>query len=228
MAGGFKNLESPMKHILNKQETVKSSHQGADFVDAIEAGEELPYDARTAFGEMTRRETAQAKKFADWIITEEFTAKLREVLVAKRTKLLERKSHDNSPEEQMLVDWVASQVSHDLPLTGVADDIQLQMAKTLVSLYGDPVLVRMYSEDPMSTGIQDLQFMMGEILLEDQQRMIRKLQKGDFFGEQAFVRDLPRTASVRCTEDCHLAYLDKEAFLRIYHNIQKVKMDRRI
>ena len=48
------------------------------------------------------------------------------------------------------------------------------------------------------------------------------------FGEQAVLRDGNRTASVRCTEDTHLAYLSKNEFLKLHKSIMKSRQDRRI
>ena len=48
------------------------------------------------------------------------------------------------------------------------------------------------------------------------------------FGEQAALRDGIRSASVRTTEDCHLAYLEKEDFDHLYKVMLKGKVDRAI
>ena len=48
------------------------------------------------------------------------------------------------------------------------------------------------------------------------------------FGEQAALREGYRSASVRTTEDCHLAYLESDDFDHLYRVHFKAKVDRAI
>ena len=70
--------------------------------------------------------------------------------------------------------------------------------------------------------------MLEEILYEANSKEKRLLMDGDMFGEQAALRDGYRSASVRTTEDCHLAYLEKEHFDHLYNVHLKAKVDRAI
>ena len=58
--------------------------------------------------------------------------------------------------------------------------------------------------------------MLEEILHDMQVRVLKKLGTGDDFGEQALLRDGNRTASVRCTQDTHLAYISKFDFMKLH------------
>jgi len=53
----------------------------------------------------------------------------------------------------------------------------------------------------------------GHAVVEAGGRRLRTLGEGDFFGEIALLRDVPRTASVRATSPLRLFALDREAFL---------------
>ena len=51
----------------------------------------------------------------------------------------------------------------------------------------------------------------------------------EMFGEQALIRkDRLELASIKATEECHLAVLDIESWQRISQIIRKVKLERRI
>lgn len=70
--------------------------------------------------------------------------------------------------------------------------------------------------------------MLDEILYEMKVRVIRSLKTGDMFGEQALLRDGNRTATVRCLEDTHLAYISKYDFLKLHKSVMKSRSDTRI
>jgi len=53
----------------------------------------------------------------------------------------------------------------------------------------------------------------GKAVVESGGRRLRTLGKGDFFGEIALLRDVPRTASVRAASDLRLLVLDRTTFL---------------
>ena len=63
--------------------------------------------------------------------------------------------------------------------------------------------------------------MLDEILLDMKVRVVSHLKTGQMFGEQALMRDGYRTASVRCREDTHLAYLSRVEFYKIHKSIMK-------
>ena len=70
--------------------------------------------------------------------------------------------------------------------------------------------------------------MLEEILYESHAKVKCHLKENDMFGEQAALRDGIRSASVRATEDCHLAYLTKDDFDHLYNFHYKAKIDRGI
>ena len=114
-----------------------------------------------------------------------------------------------------------------MPLEDVDDQNKIKIAETLINMYGDKKLLAFYTEQKMSK-LMKLEKMLEEILYESQSTVKAYLKEDDMFGEQAALRDGVRSASVRATEDCHLAYLDKEDFDYIYQIHWKAKVDRGI
>ena len=53
----------------------------------------------------------------------------------------------------------------------------------------------------------------GRALVEIEDREVRTLERGDFFGEIALLRDVPRTATVRAGTPLRLFALDRETFV---------------
>lgn len=56
-----------------------------------------------------------------------------------------------------------------------------------------------------------------EVLREDSgvQRAVARLQSGQFFGEMAILRDMPRTATVRAVQPTTLLAMDRDSFRRL-------------
>ena len=154
-------------------------------------------------------------------MTEALVEKIRLVLVAKRKNLVSRRYLETSEDESTLVEWVQLQDSYGMPLDGISDEFKLKIAKTLINLYGDKILREMYSDDVDLSQVERYEKMLDEILLQIKVRTVNQLKKGVMFGEQAVLRDGNRTASVRCTEDTHLAYLTKHEFLKLHKSIMK-------
>ena len=102
-----------------------------------------------------------------------------------------------------------------MPLDGVEDTNIIKMAEVIITMYGDKILLGYYSKKKMSK-LQKSEKMLQEILYEAHANVKAILKEGDMFGEQAALRDGVRSASVRATEDCHLAYLSKEDFDHLY------------
>ena len=95
-------------------------------------------------------------------------------------------------------------------------------------MYGDPLLAEMYASDESLTELEKCECMLDEILHDQNIRKVNELKDGDMFGEQAILRENVRTASIRCMEDTHLAYITKSDFQKMYNSIMKAKQDRRI
>ena len=150
------------------------------------------------------------------------------VLVAKREELTDRTFKAKNEDERTLVEWVLMQEQFRLPLDEVDDLFKLKIANTLIEMYGDPIIKELHMHEPTKTQVQRCDAMFDEILHDMHSRVVCHLTASDWFGEQASLRDTTRTASIRCTEDTHLAYIEKEDFLRIYNSIMKAKQDKRI
>lgn len=116
---------------------------------------------------------------------------------------------------------------YTMPLDDVDDPYKLKIAEALVMLYGDKILLEYYTQRKVSK-LQKLEKMLGEILYDSKATVKGYLKEDDMFGEQAAIRDGVRSASVRATEDCHLAYLVKEDFDYLYQIHLKGKVDRGI
>ena len=115
-----------------------------------------------------------------------------------------------------------------MPVDGISDEFKIKLAKTLISMYGDKTLIQFYRDDPNLSVVERCEKMLDEILLEMKTRVIGELKSGDMFGEQALLRDGNRTASIRCREDTHLAYLTKAEFMRLHKSVMKSRQDKRI
>ena len=161
-------------------------------------------------------------------LSEETAEKIRLVLVAKRKNLLNRQYLDENDDEATLIEWVQLQDSYRMPVDGISDEFKIKLAKTLINMYGDKTLIQFYRDDPNLSVVERCEKMLDEILLEMKTRVIGELKSGDMFGEQALLRDGNRTASIRCREDTHLAYLTKAEFMKLHKSIMKSRQDKRI
>ena len=115
-----------------------------------------------------------------------------------------------------------------MSLEDISDHFKLEIATTLAEMYGDPILNELIKRDQAYSRTGKIEKMIDEVLYLQSARVIRELNQGDMFGEQALIRSGQRTASVRCKDICYMAYLDKEDFDRLYNNIIKGRQDRRI
>ena len=154
-------------------------------------------------------------------MSEEMAEKIRLVLVAKRKHILSRQYLEENDDEATLIEWVQLQDSYRMPVDGISDDFKIKVAKTLINMYGDKILIQMYKDDPDLSQVERCEKMLDEILLEMKMRVVGQLKSGEMFGEQALLRDGNRTASIRCSEDTHLAYLTKPEFMKLHKSIMK-------
>ncbi|KRX28207.1 cGMP-dependent protein kinase egl-4 [Trichinella nelsoni] len=60
---------------------------------------------------------------------------------------------------------------------------------------------------------------------KDEPQEIRKLQKGDFFGEKALLGDEVRTASIIAVDSVEVLTLDRESFQKLIGDLEELKRD---
>lgn len=188
-------------------------------------------EQRSSLNATVARKVSRAATFilSKKLISDAMAEKLRQVILAKRELLIARQYEQGLEDERNLIEWVTEQDSFRLSLENCQDDFKIKTARTLARMYGDPILNELYKQNQEMTELQRLELMMEEILLEQRSRVVKELTDGDQFGEQSIIRDFGiRTASIRCTEDTHLAYLEKSDFEKIYYNIMKTKQTRRV
>lgn len=63
------------------------------------------------------------------------------------------------------------------------------------------------------------------VSISTQKDPINSLHAGDSFGELALLTSQPRNATIRCTEKCSFAILDKQAFKQILYNIRSREIE---
>jgi CRP-like cAMP-binding protein len=63
----------------------------------------------------------------------------------------------------------------------------------------------------------------GAVVVTHEGRELRREQAGDFFGEIALLRDVPRTATVTTTEDSVFRVLEREDFLSALDGSSEVR-----
>jgi CRP-like cAMP-binding protein len=99
-------------------------------------------------------------------------------------------------------------IFHDLPRHEV-DTVAAQLATIQVA--AGEVVVRQGESADRFFIVQDGEV---EVIRNDsgQARTVARLQTGQFFGEMAILRDMPRTATVRAVRPSTLLAMDKEAF----------------
>ena len=119
------------------------------------------------------------------------TEKIRQLLVAKKDHLLTKTDLAGDPDARALVEWVEMQTAFRLPLDGVANDFKARMARTLVNLFGDPILYEFYKSDAKFkfSDVALSEKMIDEIMFDTKVNVKRHLKDGDMFGEQAFLRE---------------------------------------
>ena len=64
----------------------------------------------------------------------------------------------------------------------------------------------------------------GEVTVTQHGRVLRTEDPGDFFGEIGLLRNVPRTATVTCTEDCEFLVVEREDFLAAAsHGVESIR-----
>lgn len=169
----------------------------------------------------------QARKSAK-LVSDDMAEKIRQVLAFKRDDIVRADFDSSQSEMQTLKEWVKVQKSLRMPVDGISDEFKLKVAKSLIRMFGDKILIELYFHESGLREIEACEKMLDEILFELHVAIVASLKDGDQFGEQAVIKDCIRTASVRCMEDTHLCYISKKDFDRLYESIKKAKMDRRV
>ena len=100
------------------------------------------------------------------IKVEAFEEKVRQILFSKREEICLKPSDSCSDEENFLIHWVKQHHDYRLPFTTEEDEIKLKMAKTLVAMYGDKVLTKMYQSNEELNHIQKVDKMLDEIIID--------------------------------------------------------------
>lgn len=62
----------------------------------------------------------------------------------------------------------------------------------------------------------------GNLIAEKQGKKVFEFKEGEYFGEIALVRDMPRQASVKCMTDCRLVSIERDAFKRMFGPIEEI------
>ncbi len=61
----------------------------------------------------------------------------------------------------------------------------------------------------------------GKLIAEKSDKKVFEFGEGDYFGEIALVRDMPRQASVKCvSESCKVVSIERAAFKRMFGPIE--------
>lgn len=56
----------------------------------------------------------------------------------------------------------------------------------------------------------------------EEQIKVFNYKEGDYFGELALIKNQPRQASILCTSDCRVAYIDRDSFKRLLGPIEDI------
>lgn len=62
----------------------------------------------------------------------------------------------------------------------------------------------------------------GNLIAEKQGKKVFEFKEGEYFGEIALVRNMPRQASVKCMTDCRLVSIERDAFKRMFGPIEEI------
>ena len=62
----------------------------------------------------------------------------------------------------------------------------------------------------------------GKLIAEKQNKKVYEFKDGDYFGEIALVRDVPRQASVKCMTHCRVVLIGRDCFKRMFGPIEEI------
>ena len=62
----------------------------------------------------------------------------------------------------------------------------------------------------------------GKLIAQKENKRVFQFGEGDYFGEIALVRDMPRQASVKCVSDCRVVSIERDAFKRMFGPIEEM------
>lgn len=67
---------------------------------------------------------------------------------------------------QTLQDWVKLQNSFRLPVDGISDDFKMKVARALIRMFGDKILIDLYFKESNMSESEACEKMLEEILFE--------------------------------------------------------------
>jgi cAMP-dependent protein kinase regulator len=62
----------------------------------------------------------------------------------------------------------------------------------------------------------------GNLIAEKNHKKVFEFKEGEYFGEIALIRHMPRQASVKCMSPCKLISIERETFKRMFGPIEEI------
>lgn len=62
----------------------------------------------------------------------------------------------------------------------------------------------------------------GNLVAEQQSKIVFKYSEGDYFGQIALIRNCLRKASIKCETPVRVVYIERDAFKRMFGPIEEI------